>query len=251
MLNISILKKRMRIFWREDMRLIDHVIRKSLAEAVEGNGGLLAFSRRIGVAHSTVLFWLTGKTKSINSDLWRVRVYPEIESFLMKNLPDADLGCVREKYSDSLDCFDAEKRMLLVSVVRESDMMEYDAAMESVCSFAERFAMEKRLFVCDGRKKYFAVRMEHRETKFFFPSGTLLLCAADERVKSHDFALLRMRGGDSLRICRVFCKEESIMLESFSNGGEVAEWNYRKERGRVEWMFPALWMKVICSRMAK
>ena len=45
------------------MRLIDSVIRSSLSEAVKKSGGLLAFSRRIGVAHSTVLFWLTGKTK--------------------------------------------------------------------------------------------------------------------------------------------------------------------------------------------
>ena len=38
------------------MRLIDNMIRKSLVEAVEKSGGLLAFSKRIGVAHSTVLF---------------------------------------------------------------------------------------------------------------------------------------------------------------------------------------------------
>ena len=74
-------------FRRGVMRLIDNMIRKSLVEAVEKSGGLLAFSKRIGVAHSTVLFWLNGKTKSINSDLWRGRVYPEIESYLAGNLP--------------------------------------------------------------------------------------------------------------------------------------------------------------------
>ena len=79
------------------MRLIDRAIRRSLSEAVDKAGGLLAFSRRIGVAHSTVLFWLTGKTKRINSDLWRGRVYPEIESYLAGNLHETDLSSVREK----------------------------------------------------------------------------------------------------------------------------------------------------------
>ena len=51
-------------FRRGVMRLIDNMIRKSLVEAVEKSGGLLAFSKQIGVAHSTVLFWLNGKSGS-------------------------------------------------------------------------------------------------------------------------------------------------------------------------------------------
>ena len=229
------------------MRLIDNMIRKSLAEAVEKNGGLLAFSKRIGVAHSTVLFWLNGKTKSINSDLWRGRVYPEIESYLAGNLPKMELNVIREKYSDCLNGAFAENRAVSVSVVRESDMMCYDAVVESVEVFAEKFAAENVVFICDVRKKHFGVRLECCGCNSFYPSGTILLCIADERVKNGDFAVLRMRDMDKLQICRLFCDGDLISLVPLSNSMKRVVWNYREDRGRVEWMFPAVWIKVICS----
>ena len=229
------------------MRLIDPVIRRSLSEAVEGAGGLLAFSRRIGVAHSTVLFWLTGKTKRINSDLWRGRVYSEIESYLAANLPELDPAAVRERYSDCLDVGYMERRMNFVSVVHERELLNYDPVMESVCVFAEKYSFAKEAFLCDGRKKYFALQMENSDLRFFYPGTVVLLCAADVRVKDGDFAVLRMRGGEYLRICRVFFRDECVCLEALS-GEEGAEWNFRSERGRVEWMFPVLWIRGVCRK---
>ena len=228
------------------MRLIDHVIRSSLSEAVDRAGGVLAFSRRIGVAHSTVLFWLTGKTRRINSDLWRGRVYPEIESYLAENLREVDLGVVREKYADSLDGVFGEKQVLSVPVVREADMMNYDPVMESVRGFAEKFACEKAMFLCNARKRCFAVKLEDCDSLLSGCRETLLLCAADERVKNDAFAVLRMRGGERLRVCRVLCAGDSVVLEPFPGAEASEKWNYREDRGRVEWMFPALWIKVIC-----
>ncbi len=234
-------------FRRGVMRLIDNMIRKSLVEAVEKSGGLLAFSKRIGVAHSTVLFWLNGKTKSINSDLWRGRVYPEIESYLAGNLPKMELNMIREKYSDCLSGAFAENRMVSVPVVRESDMMHYDAVVESVEMFAEKFSAENVVFICDVRKKHFGVRLEYCDRSSFYPSGAILLCVADECVRNGDFAVLRMRNVDGLQVCRFFCEGDCISLVSLSDSMKKVEWNYRKDRGRVEWMFPAVWFKVICS----
>ena len=229
------------------MRLIDSVIRRSLSEAVEKSGGLLAFSRRIGVAHSTVLFWLTGKTKRINSDLWRGRVYPELESYLISHLPGMDLGCLREKYSDTLDGVFAERRMIPVPVVREADMMKYDSVMEPIGVFAEKFAFEKGCFICDSRKKYFAVELARCDGIFPDSWRLLLLCSAEERVKNADFAVLRLRGADQLLVRHVFLKNESIYLEALDGDCGNMTWNYRTDRGRIEWMFPALWMKAVCS----
>ena len=230
------------------MRLIDSVIRSSLSEAVKKSGGLLAFSRRIGVAHSTVLFWLTGKTKRINSDLWRGRVYPEIELYLKSRFPDMELMRIREKYSDCMDGISVERRMIPVPLLREHDMLSYDPVMESICVFAEKFAAEKAWFVCDCRKKYFSVELGSADAIAFGSACVELLCAAEERVKDGDFAVLRMRGSESLLLRRVFLENECVHLEPFRDGGKKVVWNYRVERGRVEWMFPALWVKAVCPR---
>ncbi len=228
------------------MRLIDGMIRRSLAEAVEKKGGLLAFSRRIGVAHSTVLFWLNGKTRSISSDLWRGRVYPEIEPYLVRNLPAMELNMVREKYSDCLNGVFAEKRLVSVPVIREGDMMLYDAAVETVEAFTAKFAVGNAAFVCDAGKKHFAVRLECCAGSFY-PPGTILLCIADERVRNGEFAVLRMNGADKLDVCRFFCEGEFVSLVPIAGAERGVEWNFRKDRGRMEWMFPAVWMKVICA----
>ena len=74
-----------------------------------------------------------------------------------------------------------------------------------------------------------------------------MLCVADERVRNGDFAVLRMRNVDGLQVCRFFCEGDCISLVSLSDSMKKVEWNYRKDRGRVEWMFPAVWFKVICS----
>ena len=61
------------------MRTIDENIKKILWNAVKKQGSVLHLSRLLGVSHSTVLFWLNGKIKSISTDIWSERVYPFLE----------------------------------------------------------------------------------------------------------------------------------------------------------------------------
>ena len=63
-------------------------IMKLIKQSIDRHGNLTQFAQSIGVRHSTVVFWLSGKTKSINGGVWAKQVRPEI----MPGLKLADLG---------------------------------------------------------------------------------------------------------------------------------------------------------------
>jgi len=57
-------------------------IKKAIQQAIEAKGNLTQFAKSLGLAHSTIIFWLSGKTKGINGAVWVQRVRPAISRFL-------------------------------------------------------------------------------------------------------------------------------------------------------------------------
>ena len=54
----------------------------AIRKAVVYYGNTSQFAKKIGVAHSTVLFWLSGKTANINGTIWEKRVRRVLREFM-------------------------------------------------------------------------------------------------------------------------------------------------------------------------
>ena len=51
--------------------VITESIQKAIQAAVKKSGSVLSFARTIGVSHTTVTYWINGRTRKINATVWQ------------------------------------------------------------------------------------------------------------------------------------------------------------------------------------
>ena len=61
--------------------VITESIQNAILAAIRKSGSLLSFSHSVGVSHTTVSFWLNGRTRKINSTVWQ-NLLPLISEYL-------------------------------------------------------------------------------------------------------------------------------------------------------------------------
>ena len=71
--------------------VITESIQKAIQSAIDKCGRMLSFSRLVGVSHTTVAFWLNGRTRKINSTVWD-NLHPLIREYLDSRHPDNPAG---------------------------------------------------------------------------------------------------------------------------------------------------------------
>ena len=61
--------------------VITESIQNAIQSAIRKSGSSLSFSRTIGVSHTTVTYWINGRTRKINSTVWQ-NLLPLIKDYL-------------------------------------------------------------------------------------------------------------------------------------------------------------------------
>ena len=61
--------------------VITEEIRQAIIAAIEQSGSALSFARSVGVSHTTVAYWLKGRTRKINATIWN-NLLPLIGGYL-------------------------------------------------------------------------------------------------------------------------------------------------------------------------
>lgn len=57
-------------------------IKTAIKKAIDLHGNVTQFAKHMGIAHSTVLFWLSGKTTEVSGRLWAQKLRPSLLPFL-------------------------------------------------------------------------------------------------------------------------------------------------------------------------
>ena len=61
-------------------------IKESIKKAIDLHGNVTLFAKHLSIAHSTVLFWLSGKTTEISGKVWAQKLRPALVPWLQENL---------------------------------------------------------------------------------------------------------------------------------------------------------------------
>jgi len=61
-------------------------LRKAIQLAINSCGNISRFSQMIGVEHTTVGLWMSGKTTSISGKVWQSKLLPVLSPFLTPEL---------------------------------------------------------------------------------------------------------------------------------------------------------------------
>ena len=225
------------------MKEIDESIKEALRDAALESGSVLKLSRKFGVSHSTVLFWGNGRTRRIDGDVWRYKVFPVIEPYLRRR------GGVRlalggpASYGRGVSGFPPAS-LHEVPVIGLNQAGGFDPALEPFDSYARSCGRGTAFFATEPKAGCFALRVEDGGMEPDFPDGTLLLVAGGEFVESGDIVLARVRASGQVIIKRHVCEGEMVRLEALNPAGLAFAWNKNKERGFLEWMHPVIEAKV-------
>jgi len=60
-------------------------IKKAIKRAIDQHGNVTQFAKSLGLAHSTVLFWLSGKTATISGLVWAQKLRPALVPYMISD----------------------------------------------------------------------------------------------------------------------------------------------------------------------
>ena len=166
--------------------VITEPIRQAIIAAIEQSGSALSFARSVGVSHTTVAYWLTGRTHKINSTIWN-NLHPLICGYLGDTgtgpelsyrypplTPSPSKHVVRERPAGQ-SCYDESSANLnFAPLFYFSDLADYDPAFDSLEWLAQERTRGQAKFTSTVEPNEFAVEVDAKHAGFF-PAGTKVL----------------------------------------------------------------------------
>ena len=219
------------------MKITPEIIH-ALQKSIDHHGNVTQFAKSLGIAHSTVLFWLSGKTTEINGRIWAQKLRPELTPFLEQEtaIPPGlfpyQLGEPRGEYSRT---FHPDRRERMPVIPRER-IAELDITIEPVREFVERIAPEKTFaFATPLKDSYFAVEFPVPH----LPFKLAMLIASGEYPRQGDVILAKLREKERIVAGKFFKENDTLTMELlFPAEREKLTWNFREHPGYLCWIFP-------------
>ena len=120
-------------------------VKNVLQRTIEAYGNVSQFAKAVGVAHSTVLFWLSGKSPNINGRVWIKKIRPAVLPFLTQEEESVlapDCKILREPqavYTLKTPFGNPENKPLnTVPCVSLDKIVDLDVTIEPVADFISR-----------------------------------------------------------------------------------------------------------------
>ena len=216
------------------MKLNEEIL-NALKRAIRHYGNTSQFADHIGVAHSTVLFWLSGKTSNISGKIWTNHLRRELRAFM--NDP-AERYMIREELQP-FSGFDKNTALNReICMAKFSDMIEFDSTVESPVSFVKAHSTETTTFACGKMESFFALELDESLAGPFLPKGAKLLLSGSDYAQDGDVVVGKLRNKTTLIICRYQRIEEKIRLIPLDKEKPVLEWPVSENAEKIFWMYP-------------
>ena len=218
---------------------ITEEIKTAIRKYAEKCGNVYQLSKKIGVSHSTVLFWLDGKTGNISGDVWHEKLYPLLRPYLeyKENSPNKEqfggeeIAVYKSEVSSGVKLFE-------VPVLNFAQAAGYDPAFEPIDDYAYNCSNESALFDCEMKPGYFALKVEGESMSPVLPDGTIIYVAGGEYAQNGDLVVAKISGSGQVVIKKFIKKENRIYLNSINPDGKNFEWDLRENP--LVWMWPVI-----------
>ncbi len=224
-------------------------VKTVLQRTIEAYGNVSQFAKAVGVAHSTVLFWLSGKSPNINGRVWIKKIRPAVLPFLTpeeENLLAPDCKVLREPqapYGQRLPLGAMEQKPVTVPCLPLDKISGLDVTIEPITEFIQRIrGLRNCQFTRPVKDSYFALEYDVENLPFKLNA---LIGGGDYPV-SGGLALAKLRESGRVIAGRFIRDGEQISLETtFTDTPETISWNLRTSPGYLCWIFPILEVNAI------
>lgn len=214
------------------MKLNDEIL-AALKRAIKHYGNTSQFADHIGVAHSTVLFWLSGKTTNVSGKIWTGSLRRELRAF-MKEADERFM--VRDETLPLSGLNPHASREICMA--KYSDMKDFDATVESPVSFVREHAIGSTNFTNGKMESFFALELDEDAAGHFLPKGTRLLLSGFDYAQDGDVVVCKMRNPSSLVIGRYQKVQSMIRLIPMDTKIPAMEWLAEENPEKIFWMYP-------------
>lgn len=205
--------------------VITESIQNAIQAAIRKSGSSLSFSRSIGVSHTTVSYWLNGRTRKINSTVWQnllplIKEYltPE-ESFTYPCNPVAASGpgyIMRESSAAWYSAGGAPRSS--VPLLQMDDLKDFDPQIDPLEELVREKSVQSASFTSPVQPGYFAVEVDKKHSGFF-PVGTRLLLRGQDAPGDGDTVLVKLREKKEFLFAVYTRKNGDVTLTPLREGG--------------------------------
>ena len=216
-------------------------LRSVFHRVISEYGNPSQFAKSIGVAHSTVLFWLNGKSPSISGRIWIGKVRPALLPFLSREeqslfAPDT---IVRRNLSVSANAPGAGSIRKPAPLFSAQQLLEFDPVFESIDSFIRR---APKIGSCPFTGPTTPVRFAlNWAAAAPLPFALNALVDGSVRPLSGEIATAVVQGPDRI-VIGSFSRsgDHAKLIPILENRPEPIRWNTREEPNFLRWIFPVL-----------
>ena len=175
--------------------VITESIQQAIQTAVEKSGSLLSFAQSVGVSHTTVAYWLNGRTRKINSTVWQ-NLLPLISEYFDPSesvsypcgaVAAGNTGYVLREHTASYGASRSSAPLLPLD-----DLADFDPQIDSIEEVLREKSQSSAMFTSLVRPGYFAVEIGRNQSGFF-PAGTRLLLRWPDAPGNGDTVLVKLR----------------------------------------------------------
>ena len=204
--------------------VITEAIQNAIRAAISKCGSSLSFSRSVGVSHTTVAYWLNGRTRKINSTVWD-NLLPVIQEFMEPgNGSSASYPCepeaaggpsyvFHEKYAGRYGLPQNASAPLL----HLDDLKDFDPQIDSVEEIIRKKSKRVVSFTSPVQVGFFAVEVDKKRSGFF-PAGTRLLLRGLDAPGDGDIVLVKLRDKKEFFFAIYSRKDDDVVLMPLQNG---------------------------------
>ena len=203
--------------------VINESIRKAIRAAIEKSGSSLSFSRTVGVSHTTVSFWLSGRTRKINAAVWQ-NLLPRIQEYLPDesiSYPCAPVAAapagriLREQPAGWYGAGPGPK--VSAPLLHFADLADFDPQIDSVEEIIRGKSTGSAVFTSCVLPGYFAVEVDRKHSGFF-AEGTRLLLRWQDAPCDGDTVLVKLRNKKDFLFARYTRIGDGIELAPLQKG---------------------------------
>jgi len=179
--------------------VITESIQNAVRAAIDKCGSSLSFARSIGISHTTVAYWLSGRTRKINSTVWD-NLLPVIREFMESGgdkyaaypcEPEAagnPAYALREKYAGRYGM----PQNCSAPLLRLDDLKDFDPQIDSIEEVIRKKSKHVVTFTSPVQAGFFAVEIDKKRSGFFH-AGTRLLLRGLDAPRDGDTVLVKFR----------------------------------------------------------
>lgn len=217
----------------------------ALELAINDSGSIYKLAKELGISHSTIFFWRSGRTVNINHKTWSGGLRKKLRPYLSS--PNA---CGNEEDNEGTPGMNMVKepralygeRPKSFPLVTFRNLAFFDPNVRSTASFVQAYSLGNFYFVSGGGVTAFALRIDESINNDILKNGSTLLVECGRPPFNAELVLVKSKGAGLPQFYTFRQDESSYSLIPYGNKEEkLLRWDLAApSSGILDWIYPVL-----------